>query len=53
MLGKRRKMGLDLPYGKAAAISGVTVGPGANGPPSGPPPPKRAAAKRPKRPKKR
>lgn len=54
MLGRRRKMGLDLPYGRVAAISGVIVGPGTNGPPPGPPPPpKRAAAKRPKRPRKR
>jgi hypothetical protein len=39
VLGKRRRMGLDLPYGKAAALCGIIVGTGANGPPTGQPPP--------------
>lgn len=47
MLLKRRKMALDLPYGRSAEISGVIVGPGTHGPPlaSGPPPTRSARTK--------
>jgi hypothetical protein len=53
VLGKRRRMGLDLPYGKAATLSGIIVGAGANGPPTGEPPPGTRPAANQRKPRKR